>query len=225
MKEIKLFVPVKRGTIIKFVHPEKVEKGWRVIQSFEEKKKYLKYKTMEGINENYIIFEDGSVYSLHFGGRFLKPEKQSPKRLMPHFVYPISRENAIGKKERKRWQISRLWFFYFGKHHYRDIDELPVLIYIDGNTGNIRNNIRIAKKGEIQLKASKKAKRRKSHQKIPSTVTSQKKIIEMTRGGKTLVEIGELFGTSHASVTRFINRVGMRKEVEEARRGALKEKE
>lgn len=118
----------------------------------EEKRTHKNSKLLEGINDNYIVFSDGRVYSMHYGGRFLEPYAYENRcKTSVHLGVCISFQ-----KKGKKFYVARLVYFYFGKHNYKNIFEMPYITYKDGNSQNVSiDNLREAKPGEIIGKALK----------------------------------------------------------------------
>ena len=145
----------------------------------------------------YIIYRDGRVYSKWFGGRFLKLRKHVSKRGTGHYYV------SLGK--RKRYQISRLVKFHFDKHNFKNIEDMPPLIFLDDNTSNFDlDNLKYAKKGEIITKIHRLYPHIKS--KITANAENIKFIIDSLNTGDSLDRIGEHFGVSGMSVHRFKKR-------------------
>lgn len=203
MKNIKLFVVVCRGKKVKLIHPDKKEKGWIELTSFEEKKKWLKHTPLYGINEHYILFEDGTVWS-EYTKKFIRIHRQKTKEHhKSHFSVVVS----TGIRIRKGIQLSRLIFFYFGEHQYQNIDEVPLLSFKDGDTGNLNvENLYITNATEIARRS--RLNRPSDFRSIISDTEDNISFVKesLKKYPGNLKRIAEHFGCSSMSVLRFIRR-------------------
>lgn len=154
--------------------------------------------TMKGINENYTIYPNGVVFSSYYNGTFLKPYKQKK-----HYTYRI---RDLNSNKSCGMQIPRLVMFYFGKHNYKSIYDMPKIILIDGVKNNFNiENLRFEENNEIIKKVLSK-KTSESNCKIKNDQENIDFVKLKLKEGKTRVWLGKFFNCNAMSVTRFIRR-------------------
>lgn len=165
--------------------------------------KYLEdsqYVVLDDINSNYILYKDGRIFS-KFYDKFLKPYKPSNYKHKPHLSYNLS----ITPNNKINYQISRLVMFYFSKHKYKTIKEMPNIMFIDGDPENFKiENLKFDLNNEIIKKISSNVDRKNLNCKIPKTAILD--IKKMLSDGSSLNKIALLYDVSDMSVFRFKKR-------------------
>ena len=168
--------------------------------TFDEKKRTMRYK-MANFNPNYLIFKDGSVYSLYFGGRWLKPFAQKNKNKV-HWTYHMRLS-----KNRRMLYIARLLYFHFTKHPFADMDDMDLVSYKNGDSNDLRlKNLFLTTQAEVNKKTKKLPEHRDAQSKIKDTKKNIKVIKKFLDLGYTYKKIGFLYGCSEMSVHRFVKR-------------------
>ena len=173
----------------------------------EFKKRYKEFANpelykiiLEEINPKYTLYKNGKIHS-SFYDKVLKPYKPKTKKFTPHLSYNLTLKNG----KTKNYQISRLVMFYFGVHNYKKIEDMPNIIFIDGNTENIDlNNFKFDLNNEIIKKVSKEVNRKMLNCKIPHDAVFF--IQNALKNEWNLKKIASIFNVSDMSVHRFIKR-------------------
>lgn len=160
---------------------------------------------LDNINSNYTLYSNGKVFSNYYG-KVLKPYAipSKTKGSAPHYTYNLS----LGDGTYKCYQISRLVKFYFGNHKYKSIDDMPTLMYADGDTTNFSDeNLVFDTNHTIILKASKK---RTSDCNSKIKDTEKPKIETFLEQNYSYAKIAKLYNVSDMSVSRFVKRNNLR---------------
>lgn len=189
---------VKKIKVLKKEKPlrkTKVEKPKIVIkESFFENAKDIAW------DNNYLIFNDGKVYSKKYR-KFLKGNVRVSKNTK-HLVY------QLGKN--KHYSAARLVYFHFCEHNKTNIKDLDLITTKDKNTlNNHYTNLEEISKQNIfkhhnvtgQPKTPEQKEKLAKIDKEFSTI-----IQKMIDGNISKNKIAEVFGTSNTSLNRFIKR-------------------
>lgn len=151
-------------------------------------------------DDNYLIFNDGKVYSKRYR-RFLKGNIRISKNTK-HLVY------QLGKN--KHYSAARLVYFHFCEHNKTNIKDLDLITTKDKNTlNNHYTNLEEISKQNIfkhhnvtgQPKTPEQKEKLAKIDKEFSTI-----IQKMIDGNISKNKIAEVFGTSNTSLNRFIKR-------------------
>ena len=196
---------------IKLIHSSKRRnyKNWAPLTKKARKEKFLRHVQLLGPRYSYTLFEDGTIYSSYLK-RFLKPNKQPGKNpnVVDHFYYRLTLQDFGPNCH----QISRLLYFYFKDHEYKNIKDMPRVIFIDHDPRNISlDNLML-------VKSRSKNPRRQNIWPKNSVFKEKNKhkdlqaIKVLIWLGVSMIDIGEKYHTSHASVTRFLNRMKISRE-------------
>jgi len=173
--------------------------------TFEEKKRHMRYRVVH-FNPNYLIFKDGSVYSLYFGGRWLKPFAQKNKN-KTHWTYHMQ-----FSKNRRMVYIARLLYFHFTRHNFADMNEMGLISYKNSDSNDLRlKNLFLTTQAEINKASRKIPKYRNAQVKIRDTEKNIKMINKFFDMGYTYKKIGFLYGCSEMSVHRFVKRNNLKR--------------
>ena len=152
------------------------------------------------INPNYRLYLNGQLFS-SFYDKVLKPYKLKPKKEKgtPHYTYYLKQQDG----SYKGYQIARLVKFYFGEHNYKRIEDMPKLMFLDGDTTNFDlENIPFDLNHTV-IKEAAKTRTIDYNSKIKAI---QIPIIKEHLKTKTYAQIGRIYNVSDMSVSRFVRR-------------------
>lgn len=145
--------------------------------------------------ENLMLYPNGDCFSKSLGRNIAKSQTVCRGRIYRHYKF--------GKKN---VYINRLVMFYFGKHEYKKIEDMPMVSPIDKNVfNNDISNLEFASKGDLN----------KKYQPIPHDSFFKKPKIaesEIENIKKMILEevpfykIGKKYNVSAMSVSRFLAR-------------------
>ena len=160
-------------------------------------------------NSEYIIYDDGKVWSLKTG-KFLQPIHQNKDK--KHYqAYDLRRNDVgIGIGKRQKMLIARLVYFHYGEHKCKNIDLLGKVVLIDDLAANLFHisNLKIETNSEISHRAGLNRKPQFREGKIPN---SELKNIMLLSTQYSKNQIAKVYNVSSMSVLRFLRRNGIKK--------------
>lgn len=150
-------------------------------------------------DKNYLLLSTGDIYSF-FYGKFLKISScKTNKGNFKYYYYKLKIN-----KESKTFFISRLLYFYFKKHNFNTIEELPEVRYKDKNTFNFNlDNLYLNNNNELMKEI---VSYRKPNYNSKLKQKDLKKIKIFLSLKMTYKEIGEIYHISDMAVYRFCQR-------------------
>ena len=194
----------KRVESIKIIHINDLEKykklGYKHITDPDKKAKYIRSDRLY-LNDKYIIFEDGTIWSDYYH-KWKKIQGTLGKT--KYYGYSIKDQNSTKKGTLK--YIARMLYYHFVWKGSGYIWEMPLITYKDGNPENylIPNLVETNKKEVIEKVIEKKSKDATS--KIKDTEENIITIALMMATKTSRRIAAKLFNTSEMSIHRFIKR-------------------
>ena len=172
--------------------------GYKHITDPKEKAVYIK-STSVYLNDNYVLFEDGSIYS-YYSNKWLKIQKT----IRGKGYYGYSLKEYLGERNLIRY-IHRLLYYHFIWKSSGYIYDMPLISFKDDNPENflIDNLVEITHTEKL-LKINKAKPDRTS--KIKDTKSNKFTVASLLKRNVPLYRIGKIFGCSDMSVHRFIKR-------------------
>ena len=160
-------------------------------------------------DDGYMLYSNGMIYS-NYTNKWLKhyPYRSSSKNKI-HFTVGLKTSK---KNKAKTIYVSRLVMFFFSKHNYKDIMDMPIIEFKnESNSNPLKFDISNMYFSTMQnVLATKVAKFKiAKNTKISNTKQNIERITNYLKSGKTLKFIGDKYDCSEMSVVRFKQRNGI----------------
>lgn len=169
---------------------------------FKQKRSGRRRNIVTPTGRLYTLYEGGALYS-HASHKFLKVQKiRRNKRTKTYYAYTIHLHSDTTYS--RKYYVERLIMFYFGQNEYVNIDDMPLVEFIDKDSTNFDiHNLQFTTCASL-AEIARQSRKPDTRSKIKDTQLSRVKLLILL--GKTNVYIAKEFDCSEMSVSRYRKR-------------------